>query len=148
MMDDDEDMLLSFAGDLLLDDDASGYLQPPPPPMDPQRKAVDTLRLRRDKLVVAVNDQLRQFQSVVGDDPKGNVLLQRIKSHLIFSIQRVAHHALTSDDTVSDDVPLDRQAKFFRCSMKILKSTLDDLKALCASSSSNPPVAPDLMTTP
>ena len=95
---------------------------------DDERKGLLKLRQRRYKLLFDLNEKLAVFEGIVGDDAKGKVLLERIKAYLIFSVQRLAHHALSGDPEV-----LDKQMMFLRCSIKLMRNTLDDLTALCDS---------------
>lgn len=102
---------------------------------------LETLRIRRDKLIHDVNSYIEKLCMLVGSDERGALLIARIKSRIIFSIQRISHYCLLrepNEDHTADCVEARSasELKYLRCCVKVYVSAIEDLKALCGVSSS------------
>lgn len=102
---------------------------------------LETLRIRRDKLIHDVNSYIEKLCLLVGSDERGALLIARVKSRIIFSIQRISHYCLlreSTEDQTADCVEERRasELKYLRCCVKVYVSAIEDLKALCGVSSS------------
>lgn len=91
--------------------------------------SLQTLRVRRDKLVNDMSNMLENLYDLVEQKQGGQLLVNRIKSRTLFEVQRAAHHCLETTDESKDL----KEFNYLRCCIKIYQSVNEDLTALCGS---------------